>query len=266
MLSLRPTAARLAITATILLLLLLFPTRLSFRSANLVASSQRLSRVPSLVLWAWERPERLRFTESQKVGVAFLAKTIYLRGDKTVIRPRLQPLDVRDDTPLIAVARIEIDREEPPTLSRQQSTNASREIVVLAHLPQVVAVQVDFDAARSEREFYRRLLFELRQTLPETTALSMTALVSWCKGDNWLDQLPVDEAVPMLFRMGVERDRFLSHLSEGSAFSAKPCRNSMGISTDEPLALPVASERLYVFNPKPWSANTITKTMENARK
>lgn len=265
MLSFRFTAARLLITAT-LLLLILFPARQNFRSANLRVSSDRLSQLPFLVLWAWERPERLRVAKSQKIGVAFLAKTIYLRGDKTVIRPRLQPLEVRDDTPLIAVARIEIDHRQPPTLSEEQSTNASKEIALLARLPQVVAVQVDFDASRSEREFYRRLLLELRKTLPETTALSMTALVSWCEGDNWLDQLPVDEAVPMLFRMGPERDQFLSQLSEGRAFRSKQCRKSIGVSTDEPLALPRTSDRLYVFNPEAWSAATIRKAMESIHK
>jgi hypothetical protein len=141
-----------------------------------------------------------------------------------------------------------------------------QEIALLAQLPQVVAVQVDFDATRSEREFYRSLLFELRQSLPETTALSMTALVSWCQGDNWLEQLPVDEAVPMLFRMGGERDQLLSQFSQSKELRARPCQASMGISTDEPLALPKPSPRLYFFNPAAWSAKAVTKVLESIRK
>src|SRR6185295_2701738 len=55
-------------------------------------SPSRLSELPATILWAWERPEKLDFIDPQKTGVAFLAKTIYLRGDRVVSRPRLQPL------------------------------------------------------------------------------------------------------------------------------------------------------------------------------
>ena len=84
----------------------------------------------------------------------------------------------------------------------------------------------------------------------------MTALASWCKGDNWLDDLPVDEAVPMLFRMGVEQNQFRSQLAAGARFSARPCQASVGVSTDEPLAQLQPVQRLYVFNPEPWSATS----------
>ena len=32
--------------------------------------------------------------------------------------------------------------------------------------------------------------------------LTITALASWCDGDDWIDGLPVADASPMLFRMG----------------------------------------------------------------
>jgi len=44
--------------------------------------------------------------------------------------------------------------------------------------------------------------------------LSITALASWCAGDPWITGLPIDEAVPMLFRLGPDTrniDAFLSH-------------------------------------------------------
>src|SRR6266508_4606932 len=55
-------------------------------------SSSRVLQLPATILWAWERPERLDFIDVARVGVAFLAKTIYLRGDRVISRPRLQPL------------------------------------------------------------------------------------------------------------------------------------------------------------------------------
>ena len=230
--------------------------------ASVPPLSSRISRLPSVILWAWERPEKLDFIDPQKIGVAFLAKTIYLRDDRVVSRPRLQPLTVSVGAAMIAVARIESDRYQPPKLSREQIKDTASEISELAGFPNIAMVQVDFDARVSERDFYRELLTELRGKLPPSTALSITALASWCKGDNWLEDLPVDEAVPMLFRMGVERQQFISQLSAGQGFSSKPCQASAGVSTDEPLAQLPHVQRLYVFNPGVWTPGIVNQMIE----
>jgi hypothetical protein len=234
--------------------------------ASVPTSSSRVSQLPATILWAWERPERLDFIDHQKVGVAFLAKTIYLRGDHVVSRPRLQPLTLPPGARIVAVARIEsehsTDYSRRPALSPAQITETAAAISQLGSLPNIVMVQVDFDATTSERTFYRELLNQLRRNLPPSTALSITALASWCKGDNWLEALPVDEAVPMLFRMGVERKQFLSELAAGEPFAARLCRSSAGVSTDEPLAQLPRVQRLYVFNPRVWSPDALKKTME----
>jgi len=258
--------ALVALAGTSLLLLAAFRFQAkhghSHAAENLPSSASRISSLPSTILWAWERPERLDFIDPQKIGVAFLAKTIYLRADRVVSRPRLQPLTVPAEAGVIAVARIESDRADPPRLSSQQMKESAAEISELASLPNVVMVQVDFDATTTERAFYRNLLTELRQKLPRPTLLSITALASWCKGDNWLDDLPIDEAVPMLFRMGVERKQFLSQLAAGGRFSAKPCQASAGVSTDEAFAQLPPVQRLYVFNPMSWSPTSVKQTME----
>lgn len=243
-----------------------FQKRQQAHARNTVSSSSRLSKLPATILWAWERPEKLDFIDSQNIGVAFLAKTIYLRADRTVSRPRLQPLAVPNGAAVIAVARIESDRTTRPTLSPEQVKDAAAEIAELGSLPNVVMVQVDFDATTSERAFYRDLLKQLRGKLPPSTLLSITALASWCKGDNWLEDLPIDEAVPMLFRMGVERRQFLSQLAAGEGFNSKPCQASAGVSTDEPLAQLPLVQRLYVFSPIVWSPDAIKQTMETYKR
>lgn len=235
------------------------------------APLNRISTLPPVILWAWERPEQLDYLDPQKTAVAFLAKTIYLRADKVVSRPRLQPLALRRGMSVIAVARIESaqgdsHRAEAPTLSPQQVKAAAAEIAVLGTLPNIVMVQVDFDATTTERSFYRALLNELRGKLPESTLLSITALASWCKGDNWLERLPIDEAVPMLFRMGPERKQFLSQLAAGESFTARPCQASAGISTDEPVTQLPPMQRVYVFNPRSWSPAEVKQTMETYQK
>ncbi len=54
---------------------------------------------PSLVLWAWERPENLTFLAGRRTAVAFLASTIRLEGGGAEVCPRRQPLRVRPETP-----------------------------------------------------------------------------------------------------------------------------------------------------------------------
>lgn len=232
------------------------------RDGTTPGSVARLSALPPIILWAWERPEQLGFIDPKRVGVAFLSQTLYLRGDRVVVQPRRQPLNLPESTSLIAVTRIEPDRSERPSLSSEQISQAVAKIAELARSPQVVAVQVDFDATRSQRTFYHALLLALRHDLPTSTGLSITALASWCQGDDWLSDLPLDEAVPMLFRMGLERKQILSQLAAGVDFNSRLCRSSSGISTDEPLAYVPRGARLYVFNPKPWSLTDVLKVME----
>ena len=232
------------------------------RDATTSGSVAGISALPPIILWAWERPEQLGFIDPKRVGVAFLSQTLYLRGDHVVARPRRQPLNLPEGTRLIAVTRIEPDVSEKPSLSSEQISQAVTKIADVARSPQVVAVQIDFDATRSQRTFYHALLLALRRELPTATGLSITALASWCRGDDWLSDLPLDEAVPMLFRMGVERKQILSQLSAGVDFNSRLCRSSAGVSTDEPLAYVPHNARLYVFNPKPWSLTDVQKVME----
>jgi predicted DNA-binding antitoxin AbrB/MazE fold protein len=218
-----------------------------------------LPGLPRLVLWAWERPEDLSFIDPREVAVAYLAKTIYLRGDKVIVQPRLQPLSFPEGTKLLVVVRIETDRSERPTLSGDQRAKAVSEISELGGGERVAAVQIDFDATVSEREFYSEALRDLRRQLPSRVGLSITALASWCIYDDWLAALPVDEAVPMLFRLGVDARQVREHLASGGGLRSAKCRTSLGISTDEPFTNLPAGRRVYIFHPRPWSREAAQK-------
>lgn len=224
-----------------------------------------LQALPSTILWAWERPERLDFIDTTKVGVAFLAKTIRLHDGDIVARPRLQPLALAKGTKVVAVVRIESDQHNEPALSDAQLENATGEIVQTSQLPDVLAIQIDFDAKASERDFYRLLLSQVRKHLPETMPLSITALASWCAGDNWLAGLPIAEAVPMVFRLGIDSRQFRSRLNIGDDPFASPCSVALGVSTDE-LITPPQRKRLYIFSSKPWTLDSVTSTLETYAK
>lgn len=215
------------------------------------APHHRLGTIPRLVLWAWEQPEDLRFVDARHVGVAFLASTVNLSGNKASIRPRFQPLLVPDDAKLIAVVRIEAGQDA--TLDSRQRDAVVRNVVAVSSLPRVSAVQIDFDATKSQRAFYQDALVHLRNALPPSMPISITALASWCMGDNWIASLPIDEAVPMLFRLGAGTNEVATWLASGRDFSAPVCRDSLGVSMDEPWTRLPAGRRIYVFRAKPWT-------------
>ncbi len=257
-----------------------------------IARNPQLAALPNLFFWAWERPEDLRFLQSKNAGVAFLAKTIYVpapdedsgndAGGSLFVRPRLQPLRVAPGTPLIAVVRIEtrVGRQpasyvagDPRSPSHSAFTPLQNQLIVgeiveLQEFPNIRAIQIDFDATLSERTSYASLLKDVRRNLPASLPLSITALASWCIGDPWLEQLPpgtIDEAVPMLFRMGPATGNVAKFLRYGEDFPASSCQGSLGLSTDEPLSndllkgtLPHVpfdwhSKRTYVFAPRAWT-------------
>jgi len=219
------------------------------------------NKFPAVVLWAWERPEDLEFLDAQRVAVAFLAQTLVLKGDEVIVRPRLQPLKVSPPTKLIAVTRIESVKTtgEQPALSAKQEEKVIELVLKTLERTNVSALQIDYDVASSEREFYRRLLHGTRKRMPDHVALSMTALASFCVGDRWLSDLPVDEAVPMIFRMGADDQAIKNLLASGNDFREPLCRLSYGVAVDEPVTLSFRnSRRRYIFNHRPWTKDDIT--------
>lgn len=128
---------------------------------------------PGLFLWAWERPEDLRFIYSATTGVAYLAATLDLQADGSArFHSRQQPLRLPPNVSLIAVVRI----ESPPRYVFPKPAEVAAGLSRLAQQQDVKALQIDYDARASERGFYRALLAELREKtdLP----IGITALAS----------------------------------------------------------------------------------------
>jgi len=227
------------------------------------ADTHGMNAVPPLVLWAWERPEDLRFLDPTRVGVAFLAATLRLGPKGVSYRPRMQPLQIAQETSLVAVVRIETTAGA--VLDPETARRVAGEIARAGRLPGVVALQVDFDATTSQRSFYRTLLVELRQQLPPSMPISITALTSWCIGDPWMSGLPIDEAVPMLFRMGTGQAEVTNWMRSGHEFRDAACRTSVGVSLDEPWPKLPFGRRTYAFSPSPWTERSLQKLLREMR-
>lgn len=206
-----------------------------------------MAQLPRTMLWAWEQPQDLRAIDPRTTGVAYLALTLRLDGERITRVPRQQPLRVPAGTRLVAVARIE---GAAPSFS--SIDELTRQLCALAR-PGVEAIQLDYDAPRSARPFYRALVIHLRRALPGSVGLSMTALASWCVNDPWLKDLPVDEIVPMAFRMGADDEVVRRSLETRGDFACTECRGAIGLVTDEPAPRLKGPRRVYWFQPGPWT-------------
>ena len=209
--------------------------------------------MPALVLWAWERPENLSFIDVRTTGVASLEGTAVIAPNGSVaMRMRTQSLAVPAGSAVLAVVRVETSLGHAPLALEPLLS----ELAAVARLPNISGIQIDFDARRSERSFYQKLL----EALAERTSIpiSITALASWCEGDRWVDGAPVAEAVPMFFRMGVGESRDMR-------INSPLCRSSIGLSLDEPWPMrrPVGIQRVYLFDPQPWTPESYARAVQS---
>ena len=222
--------------------------RSDMASSGEAGPSMRMMRLPHRTLWAWERPEDLRAINPKTTAIAWLDQTILL-GASVTSQPRRQPLSYPSLTSRIAVVRIEtLPAARLDSAAEQQTVDL---LLRSASLPEIAALQVDFDATQSQRRFYRKMLLDLRQRMPVSLPLSITALASWCSNDDWIGNLPVDEAVPMFFRMEPDRRRAPAGVPEFRIREPK-CMGSVGVSTREAWPDNLSGKRIYVFADRGW--------------
>lgn len=208
---------------------------------------------PRLILWAWERPEDLRFVQAP-AEVAYQAGFVVIEGDGIEARGRHFPLQVAAP-PSTVLVHVQISHARPLVWSPELRARVSAAVLHFARASPARRVQIDFEVRQSERQALLDVLADIRRGLPAGTTLSMTALASWCADEDWLDQAPVDEIVPMLFRMQKGGDSIRKLLAEGGDFRNPKCRTALAISTDSPIARAPPGRRIYLFNPRSWDAS-----------
>lgn len=214
---------------------------------NLAPPPGRMSLLPLRTLWVWERREDLNTIDPRATAIATLDGTLLI-GRGITLTPRHQPVSYPTGMKRISVIRIEAPGDITPGL---EGATASAILSIASVSPNAIALQIDFDARRSQRSFYARLLRELRRRMPPSLPLSITALASWCTYDDWLSGLPVDEAVPMFFRMEADR-RFAPPGMPQFRIHEPLCASSIGISTREPYTGALTGKRVYIFPDRGW--------------
>ena len=214
------------------------------------------------VLWVWERPTDLSFADPARVEVAFLAQTLAVRDGRLTVTPRQQPLSVAPGTAVIPVTRIEPAGLDPDGAPAALAAEIAAAVAATAERWSPRAVQIDFEARRSQRPVYRAVVAEVRRRLPPRVGLSITALASWCLRDPWFDALPVSEVVPMLFRMGPETGAVFAHLESRGDFPARACRGSVGVAVEEGLRWLPPGRRPWIFSATGWTPALVAHVLQ----
>lgn len=206
------------------------------------------ANAPTYHLWAWRRTEDLSFIEPESVRAAIWTATIFVEGDEVAVERRTVPVTYPIGTTIVAVARLEVRGVYGVDMAKAVAAAISTEGAAF----HPVEYQVDFDARNSQRPFYRLLLTELRGLIGDAD-LSITALASWCQFDNWISALPIDSAVPMVYRLGARRESVVARLRTERAFREPLCAGNVGYSADEPVVWLAGLERVFLFHPQPWT-------------
>jgi hypothetical protein len=221
----------------------------------------RMAKLPRVTLWAWERAESFHnLDRCPAFAVAYLDQTVEITPKGVAGRPRMVPVVFPEGGVRIAVVRIEV----APGVSLDQAqtlAETTRLLLASANAPGIAAFQVDFDARRSERDFYRQLLLRLRAAMPPRLPLSITALASWCAYDDWIHTVPIDEAVPMFFRMEPEWRR--ANLGFDEYKIREPlCAGSIGLADTGSWPPITNGRRIYLFADGGWSAQAVQSALD----
>lgn len=247
---------------------LALPLLLRFPLAAALLAAGAAQAAPATWLWAWDRPEDLRWIPPG-VGVAYFAAELQIYGEHIRSTRRQAVLRLPPDTPRRPVIHVEaFDRHRPALLDEAAAERWAAALYQAITQLGAGEVQIDFEARAAQRSFYRQVLHTLRAQLPADYRISITALASWCGDAAWLQTLPVDEIVPMFFRLGpAERTLWQARMRAPERLPA-PCRTSAGLATDEwnslaggeaGAALASFDDRtLYLFSPRAWRAGTLS--------
>ncbi|HEX8615376.1 MAG TPA: hypothetical protein VF800_29170 [Telluria sp.] len=238
--------------ALLLTSLALLPLRMDSSASAMRPVHPALAALPLELVWAWERPEDLRWLPAD-VGVAYVASSVLLQGDEARIYRRATPLLLAPGAARVPVLHVDMAWRQPPVLSEAQEARVADELLRLAAQANRKVVQLDFEVRRSQRPFLARTIGAIRARLDPSIALSVTALASWCLDDYWLHDIAADEVVPMAFRMGAEQHTLRARLLQQRGFTRARCGAAIGFSTDEPM-MAVREGRRYYFSPQAWSA------------
>jgi len=212
-------------------------------------------------LWAWNDPQNFEFLDTDAINtVAYLATSITIQDGTLTSTPRWnQILFPKEDHSRIAVVRIDIFDTDINTIREEYMLDEIIvEIIGVCASEDVDECQIDFDATESQRSLYRDLLDNLDDLLgEEDISLSITALASWCYPGSWMDDMPIDYAVPMVFSLHGDEHAIYNERTPKNFLQSKKCINHVGVSAIEPMPPRqyLHKRKIFVYYPYTWNSS-----------
>jgi len=213
------------------------------------------------VAWIWpdsNGPSPASGEAASYSQAAVLVESLVFRGSGVERGGRRQPLALPAGARFIPVIHVEAGASAPDEFTPVQQQAVLAAVRRQAHAAEAGGglLQLDFEAPARQRDAYRALVAAVREALPSGTRLSITALAHWCAQGDWLDRLPVDEVVPMLYRLGPQAADWRRRFAQGDPGLARRCRgDALGFATNDPpsAALLDRATRAYWFDEAAWS-------------
>ena len=200
---------------------------------------------PTEFWWYWDRPASRLPAPAPGVGAAVVVTHVYLSGRRASRVPRRSALSLPQGVVTVPVVHVEVDPAVPFAGTDEQMRYLGDSVIEAARRGAPFLVQLDFEARKSQREFWRATVRSIKANLPAGVQLSVTALASWCHEDRWLADLPVDEIVPMYFRLGQARANYVARSAAG--VGEPRCALAHGVADDEPPWPVKLPGRRYLF-------------------
>lgn len=217
-----------------------------------VADAQESRRNTEQIAWLWDKSALPEWSQRH---AAVVVEHIHLTGDDVRSRPRLDSAPLLASTRVTPVVHVEVSTVNPPVGIERSRAHILRSMRRAADLSTSGWIQLDMEARPSQREFYHSLVREIKDNLPSTIQLSVTALAWWCRSPAWLDALAADEVVPMVFRMGKDAESLRRMWSTAPGKLHPRCRyGAIGQAMQEPLAENASGRysKIYSFDAKHW--------------
>lgn len=188
---------------------------------------------------------------------AVLMESFVLRANGLERGGRQAPLPLPAGVRVLPVIHIEAAPDAPSAFTARQHETLLKAVIRQAGAAARSSgwVQIDFEAPLRQRSAYQSWVRSVREALPKQVKLSVTALAHWCTQGDWLDQLPVDEVVPMLYRLGEDSTRWRERFVRDDPALARRCRSgSLGFATNDPppFSLLARTPRAYWFDESRW--------------
>lgn len=220
-----------------------------------------------IYLYSWERFDDFSFLKdsslSNKITVVPLAGEINIYEDELYVNYRTHQIIIPNNIKSFPIIRI-----NNFSSAEMFSKHVNKiEAFILSICSGHDHCELDFDARESEYNNYINLMNNIKNKLPKTK-ISITAPASWCYPKSWINNLPIEYAVPMVYRLGKD-EKTIKNGDVSPLFISNPlCLENIALANDEldfNFKKYIKNKNIYLFNSENWNAYNFNDIINKIR-